>query len=89
MASMISVPVQVGVELGPSVAVEVGTEVEEAVAATVVAPSLGAAGVSNLGDGMAQAAITSSPMTGARIHGFRLRTGLVFSGANLACTFSI
>ena len=85
---MLSVPVQVGVELGSSVAVEVGTEVEEAVAATVVAPSLGA-GVSNLGDAITQAAITSSPMTGARIHGFRLRTGLVFSGANLVCTFSI
>jgi hypothetical protein len=85
---MISVPVQVGVELGSSVAVEVGAEVEEAVAEAVICSSVGA-GVSALGDGITQDAITSSPMMGATIHRFCLRTGLVFSGANLACTFSI
>lgn len=87
MASRLSVPVQVGVELGIGVAVSVGAAVAEAVAATGVCPSLGE-GLSTTGDGITQAAITTSPMTGAKIHEFRLRN-LVFSGADLAFTFSI
>jgi hypothetical protein len=88
VASMISVPVRVGVELGSGVAVFVGAAVAEAVAGTVVGPSLGE-GVSNIGEGIVQAAITSSPIMNAAIHGFRLRTGLILTGANLVCTFSL
>ena len=82
---MISVPVQVGVELGSGVAVLVGKGVEEAVAVSSVALGVG---VSNIGEGITQAAITTSPMTGAIIHGFRLRTGLGLSGVKLNFTFS-
>jgi hypothetical protein len=85
---MISVPVQVGVELGATVAVRVGRGVSEAVAVTGGCASLWE-GNWEIEDGIMQAVITSNPRTPRAIPGFRLRSGFVIAGVELAFSFSI
>ena len=85
---MTSVPVQVGVELGSKVAGRVGAAVPEAVAVNETSPSLWE-GVRKVGDGIAHATITTSPMTPTTIQGSRLRRGVVFASADLAFVFTI